>query len=202
MVRKLSLLLITAIALMLAACGGGGGTTTNNTSSSALSETYDAGGLSFKYPSGWVVQAPDADVPGGAVMLGNSQTTLNAMTADGSTKAESGQQAIMIIPVVGDAFTAMSAAVSSPVDLLKMMGPSMSAGANGLTFGDPTEATVGGNPAAKASGTSDSGDGKLIAIKVGDAGYVLVMGVTAKGEMGNLESTVDGLAETVTVKAS
>lgn len=202
MVRKLSLFLVTAIALMLAACGGGGGgTTTNNSASSvSLDQSYDADGISFKYPTGWVVKAPAAT--GGPITLANSQGTLDAMGADGTTKAAAGQQAIVIMPFTGQAFTAMSATIKSPIDLLKQMAPGMSSGNNGLKFGDPVEATVGGNPAAKATGTSDAGDGQIIVIKVGDVGYVLVMGVTAKGEMGNLQGTVDGLAGTIAVKAA
>ena len=200
MVRKLSLFLLTAIALMLAACGGGGGgTTTNNASSVNLGETYDADGLSFKYPSGWVVQKPGA--PGAPVTLANSQDSLTALGATSTTKAASGQQAVIVMPFVGDAAKAMAATVSSPIDLLKQMSSNLSGGDTNIKFGDPTEATVGGNTAAKATGTGDAGDGKIIVIKVGDAGYVLVMGVTAKGELGNLEGTVDGLAETVTVKS-
>jgi hypothetical protein len=201
MLRKLSFLLVGAIALMLAACGGGGGTTTNNTSSGAsLNETYDADGVSFKYPTGWVVQKPAA--PGGPITLGNNQATVDAMGASATTKAASGQQAIIVYPFVGEAFTAISATVASPIDLLKQMGPAMSSGDSGVKFGDPVEATIGGNPAAKATGTGDAGDGKIIVIKVGDSGYVMVMGVTAKGELGNMEATVDGLAETVAVKAA
>ncbi|MEO8609616.1 MAG: hypothetical protein ABI690_17120 [Chloroflexota bacterium] len=199
MVRKLSFLLIGMVALMLAACGGGGGTGTNgNASSAALDQSYDADGVTFKYPTGWVVQKPAA--PGGPITLGNNQATLDVLGAGNSTKAESGQQAIIIYPFVGDAFKAISATITAPIDLLKQMAPAMSSGDNGLKFGDPVEATVGGNPAAKATGTSDAGDGKIIVIKAGDVGYVLVMGVTAKGELGNIEGTVDGLAETVAVK--
>jgi hypothetical protein len=199
MLRKLPLFLLVAIGLMLAACGGGGGgTTTNNASSVSLSETYDGDDVSFKYPSGWVVQAPAA--PGGPVMLANNQAALDAMSASGTTTAASGQQAVIVMPFVGDAGAAITATASSPMDLLKQMIPSMSSGTNNITFGDPTEATIGGNTAARATGTGDSGDGKIIVIKVGDAGYVLVMGVTAKGELGNIEGSVDGLAESITVK--
>jgi hypothetical protein len=197
MIRKLSFLLIGAIALTLAACGGGGGGTTTNGSAS-LNETYDADGVSFKYPTGWVLQKPAA--AGGPITLANNQATLDVMGAGNTTKAASGQQAIIVYPIVGAAFTAMSAGIASPIDLLKQMAPAMSSGENGLTFGDPVEATVGGNAAAKATGTSDAGDGKIIVIKAGDAGYVLVMGVTAKGELGNIEGIVDGLADTVAVK--
>src|SRR5215216_3812053 len=98
MVRKLSFLLIGAIALMLAACGGGGGgTTTNGSASSAsLNETYDADGVSFKYPTGWVVQKPAA--AGGPITLGNNQATLDSFGAGTTTKAASGQQAIIVYP--------------------------------------------------------------------------------------------------------
>ena len=197
MVRKLSFLLIGVIALMLAACGGGGGTT-GNASSASLNETYDADGVSFKYPTGWVVQKPAA--AGGPITLANNQATLDVLGAGDTTKATSGQQAIIVYPFVGDTFKAMSATIKSPIDLLNQMAPAMSSGDTGLKFSDPVEATVGGNAAAKATGTSDAGDGKIIVIKAGDAGYILVMGVTAKGELGNLEGTVDGLAETVAVK--
>ncbi len=201
MLHLLSVFLMTAIALILTPFGGGesGGTTPNgNASSMSLSETYDGDDVSFKYPSGWVVQEPAA--AGGPVMLANNQATLDALSASGTTTAASGQQAVIVMPFVGDAGAAITATFASPMDLLNQMIPSMSSGTNNITFGDPTEAIIGGNTAAKATGTGDSGDGKIIVIKVGDAGYVLVMGVTAKGELGNIEGSVDGLAESITVK--
>src|SRR5262245_46932462 len=116
MVRKLSFLLIGAIALMLAACGGGGGgaTTNGNASGVSLNETYDADGVSFKYPTGWVVQKPAA--PGGPVMLGNNQAALDSVGGT-DLKAASGQQGIVVYPFTGAAFQAMSATIKSPVDL-------------------------------------------------------------------------------------
>jgi hypothetical protein len=200
MVRKISFLLVALVALLLAACGGGGaGTTTNNTSSAAtLSETYDADGITFKYPSGWVVQA--AAAPGAPIMLANGQATLDALSTGSNTAAASGQQAIVILPLTGDSAAALTATATTPIDLLKQMGPGMASGGGGFTLGDPTEVTIGGNPAAQATGTGDSGDGKIIMLKLGDTGYAMVMGVTAKGELGNIEGTVDGVAATVAVK--
>lgn len=198
MIRKTSFLLVALMALMLAACGGGGNTGGGgNASSTTLSETYDANGISFKYPSGWVVEPAAAE--GGPVIIANNQATLDAAKSGGTTSIAAGQQFIIVLPFVGETFQAMSAVVSSPVDLLTQMGPAMSGGESGLTLGTPTEATIGGKPAAKASGSSDSGDAQLIAINVGDQGYMMVMGGAGKGEMGNLDATLNALAESITV---
>jgi hypothetical protein len=205
MLRKLSLFLLTSIALMLAACGGGGGggtTTNNNASSVNLSETYDANGVTFKYPSGWVVQSPEGAAAGSMapIMLANSQAALDGSSTGAAPQVTSGQQAILVLPLVGETAQAVTAAYKTPADLLKQMGPSMASSESGLALGEPTDTTVGGNSAAQASGSGDKADTKMVAIKIGD-GYVLVVGITAKGELGNLEGVVDGLAGSVAVKS-
>jgi len=196
MARKLSFLLIGLVALMVAACGGGG----TGGGGVSLTETYNADGVTFKYPSGWVVQAPSA--PGGPVSLANNQAALDAAQVATTAQVTSGQQIVAVFPFTGETFAAMSAGISSPLQLLQQMGPAMSSADVGLTFGEPAETTIGGKPAARSSGSSDAGDGTLIAINMGDAGYVLVMGATGKGEMGNFEATLNALAESVSITAA
>jgi hypothetical protein len=196
MIRKISFLLMAVMALMLAACGGGappGG----NASSANLSETYNADGISFKYPSGWVVEP--AAAPGGPVILANNQASLDAAQT-GIATVTAGQQYIIVLPFTGESFQALSSVVTSPVDLLNQIGTGMIS-TSGVTLGTPTELTIGGKAAAKASGTGDVGDTTLIAINIGDAGYVMVVGGAAKGEMSNLDGTLNAVAESLTVTA-
>jgi len=199
MARKLSFLLIGLIAFTLAACGGatGGG---GSASSVSLSESYNSDGITLKYPAGWVIEG--AAAPGGPIILANNQATLDVAKSGTTTSIAAGQQVIFVLPFVGETFQALSAVVKSPVDLLTQMGPAMSSAESGLTFGTPTETTVGGKAAARASGSSDNGDAQIIAINLGDSGYIMVMGGTGKGEMGGLEGTLNAVAESVNVAAS
>jgi hypothetical protein len=193
--RKISFLLIAVVALMLAACGGGaapGGGTTSTT----LSETYNSDGITFKYPSGWVVE-PAASA-GGPIIIANNQASLDASQSGSATTVSAGQQYIILLPFTGESFQALSSVVTSPVDLLNQIGTGMTS-TSGVTLGTPTELTIGGKAAAKASGSGDIGDTTLIAINIGDAGYVMVVGGAAKGEMGNLDGTLNAVAETVAV---
>ncbi len=193
MIRKTSFLLVAVMALLLAACGGaaapGSGTTT-------LSETYNSDGITFKYPSGWVVEP--AAVAGGPIIIANSQATLDAAKLGTATTVTAGQQYIILLPFTGESFQALSSVITSPVDLLNQIGTGMLS-TSGVALGTPTELTIGGKAAAKASGTGDIGDTTLIAINIGDTGYVMVVAGAAKGEMGNLEGTLNAVAETVAV---
>jgi hypothetical protein len=197
MIRKLSVILSVAMAMMLAACGGGTGG--GGGGGVTLGETFDADGLTFKYPTGWVV-SPSAG-PGTPISIANSQATLDANGAGTAPKLSAGQQGIVIIPLTGQQFTAMKAVAATPIDLLKTMTPGLSAQEDGITFSDPAEATIGGKPGAKATGSGSAADATILAINMGDdVGYVLLIGAAAKGEMGSLEGTLNGVAESIGLK--
>ena len=127
---------------------------------------------------------------------------MDAAKSGSTTSLAAGQQLITVLPLTGATFQALSATVSSPVDLLDQMGPAISDTESGLTFGAPTETTIAGKPAARSSASSDNGDGQLIAINLGDAGYAIVVGAAGKGEMSSLEPTLNAVAESVGVTAS
>lgn len=193
MVRKLGLILVSLIAVMLAACGGGaagggGGTV-------ALDQTYNADGVTFKYPSGWVTQGSGASGP---IFAANNQDTLTAAQSGDTTSLKAGQQIITILTLPSAVNTT---GAMTEIDLLKQMTTGMTGAAGAPVLGEPTAATIGGKPAARATGTGDSGDGTAIIINQGDAGYVIIFGIAAKGEMSNLDGILNGVADSLTVTA-
>jgi len=198
MTRKFSLMFIGLVALMLAACGGGGNTGGGGGGGVSLTETFDGDEVMFKYPSGWVISPPAG--PGGPISVANNQAALDAATTGSNVTVASGQQMVMVMPLTGDAAAAMTALGDSPIALLTTVVSTMNSAE--LTFGEPTETTIGGNPAARASGSGDGGDGQVIAINMGDAGYVFVIGATGKGEMSSFEGTLNAVTESVSLKAA
>ncbi|KAB2853864.1 MAG: hypothetical protein F9K46_17760 [Anaerolineae bacterium] len=194
MIRKFGLVLVCLAAVFLAACGGGssgGGAVT-------LDQTFDADGLSFKYPSGWVTEATG---DGGPVYLANSQAALDAAKASTSTlNLAAGQQAVVIFPIPAELASAMGG--TTLIDLLKTMSQSIAGTEGAPTFGEPTEATIGGKTGARMAGTSDSADAQIIMLNLGDSGYLMVFGVTPKGDISKLEPVLNGIAEGANLTAA
>lgn len=197
MIRKLGLVLVSLAAVLLAACGGGGGAGGGG-GTVALDQTYNADGLSFKYPSGWVTEAAG---DGGPVYLANNQAALDAAKASTSTlNLAAGQQAVVIFPIPAELASAMGS--TNLVDLLKTMSQSISGTEGAPTFGEPAEVTIGGKAGARMSGTGDSADAQVIMLNLGDSGYLMVFGVTPKGDISKLEPVLNGIAEGASLTAA
>ncbi|MBL8161384.1 MAG: hypothetical protein JNJ61_05310 [Anaerolineae bacterium] len=198
MTRKISLLVMMLVALLAAACGGGaagggggGGVT--------LSETYDSNGVTFKYPSGWVVD-PNSST---GVSIASAQAALDALNAGSAADVNlaAGQYAISVLPFTGDEVQAM--AVTDPKALVSMMATGITGGeASGITFGDAAEATINGKPGARATGSNDKVDLQMVAINMGDSGFAVVFAIAPKGEMGTLNNTFNPMLDTLALTAA
>jgi predicted Zn-dependent protease len=198
MIRKTGLLLMVLVALLMAACGGAGGG--GGGGALTLSETFEQEGLTFKYPSGWVT---DSDSESGTVFLANSQDALNlAGAVTDELTVPAGQQIVVFFAIPAELAAALGPTGTSPADILNSMATGLTGGEGAMTVGDVTETTIGGQPAARASATSDAADAQIIVRSYGDDGFLMMMAGTAKGEMGQLEATLNAIAESATVAAS
>jgi hypothetical protein len=192
MTRKLSILAIGVLAFLLAACGGGGGGTGGG-GTTTLDQTYNQDGLSFKYPTGWVTGGG----AGQAYVASNQAALDKAQSGEDVPSLNAGDRVVAVLSFGSETASLMGA--TSPVELLRSMAQSFSDASLGVTLGEPTEATIGGKPAARVAGSNDNLDAHLIVINLGDSGYAMVMGIAPKGEMSGFESTLNGITETVTV---
>lgn len=192
MIRKSSLVLVCLAAVLLAACGGGGG---GGGGSVTLDQTYNADGLSFKYPSGWVTEGTGQDAP---VFLGNSQAALDAGKASSETLSlAAGQQVVTVFPIPTELASMMGS--TDVKQLLTTMSQSIASTEGAPTFGEPTDVTLGGKAGARMSGTGDNVDAQVIMLNLGDTGYLMVFGVTPKGDISKLEPVLNGIAESASL---
>lgn len=191
MIRKFGLVLVCLAAVLLAACGGGGG----GGGTVTLDQTYNADGLSFKYPSGWVTEGSGQDAP---VFLGNSQAALDAGKASSETLSlAAGQQVVTVFPIPAELASIMGG--TDVKQLLSTMSESIASTEGAPTFGEPTDVTIGGKAGARMSGTSDNVDAQVIMLNLGDTGFLMVFGVTPKGDISKLEPVLNGIAESATL---
>lgn len=191
MIHKSALLLLVIVALLIAACGGGGGG-----GGVTLSETYNANGVSFRYPGGWVI---DSDSPT-SVSIASTQATLDALDAGSAADLSltAGQYAITVLPFSGDELQVMS--VTDPKSLLTMMAVGITGGESlGFKFGEVAEATINGNPGARVNGASDKIDVQIVAVNMGTSGYAVVFAMAPKGDMGALNNTLNPLLDTLSL---
>ncbi|MCB9450478.1 MAG: hypothetical protein H6672_03515 [Anaerolineaceae bacterium] len=189
--KYLILIAVVLLALTLAACGGS--TDSGNASSSGsinLSQTFSAddSAISFKYPEGWVVTSEF-----GQVSFANSQA------AKDSTEPTAGA-------FVGSFLVAPTADITGlvenpgPADVLNLFKGLME-GENAPVLGDVSELKVGSFDAATVSGSDDTLDAIIYVVKVADDAYVVAVGGSIKGEMGNFEPTLKAILETMTYAA-
>lgn len=179
-------------AFALAACGGaaGGG----GGGAPSLDQTYSQGGVTFKYPAGWVVEGEE-----GFVLLASNQATLDKATDSSDIPSlDAGQMAITLVAFNADIAELMGA--TTPLAVLQQMTEE-TAGED-TTFEAPTETTIAGKPAARANGTNGNMDAQFVALDLGDSGFVLLGGVAPKGDLSKIQATVEAIAATVTMEAT
>jgi hypothetical protein len=167
---------------MLAACGSA-----NNI---ALSQTYSASGLIFNYPGGWTVNADSAS----AVRIANNQAALDAMQVSGSRfNLQSGQFGASMVMIPLSQLKSLGANFT-PVDVLKKISAPAAVG----QFGDASATTIGSSKsAARATGSNATTDLLMVAVKIGENGYALVIAASAKGELSQYEPTLDAILDTI-----
>ncbi len=170
--------------LVTNSCGG----------SSSLSESYVSDGVCLKYPAGWVLEVQNK-----GITLANNQTTFDALTNAGAS-VTSGQQIIWVLTDV-TIFGMLVGRIDSPLDMVNLIGNSSD---EDFTYGEAIELTIGGKPAARKTASGNEGDMQFIVIKMGSSSdirdYIMVWGVTARGEMGKFEETLYAVAESIVVK--
>lgn len=162
---------------------------TANESSPVFGGYYEneVSGLGFQYPETWFIQ--DDDVPG-VTFVGSLEVIL-----DNGDPVPGG---VLLIVLTEDAFaetfgdelgTNAAEIVQNTVDsfLLPIVE-----GASIKSF------TVGENEAARTSFLSNSAEGAVIAIDLGDR-YGIVIAATAVGEFPDFEATILSIAETIVV---
>jgi hypothetical protein len=166
---------------MLAACGSA-----NNI---ALSQTYSASGLIFNYPAGWKVNDSTS-----AVLIANTQAALDAMQiSSGSFNLQSGQVGASLVMLPMSQLKSLGADVT-PVEVLKQIKAPASVG----QFGDASATTIGSSKsAARAAGSNATTDLLMVAVKIGENGYALVIAASAKGELSHYEPTLDAILDTI-----
>lgn len=190
MIRKLILVsALAATVLALVACGGGGSAGGGGSSSVTLGQTYSAADspLSFKYPDGWVVNGA-----AGQVLFASSEDAMS------STSPVAGAFAGSLLSVPPEQAATMGANVGV-VDVLNTFKQLMS-GEGAPAFGDVRQEKVGSYDTASIIGSSADGDAVIYVVKVGDA-FVVAIGASAKGELGNFEGTLKAMIESITYTA-
>lgn len=187
--RSFLLLVVVLLSLVLVACGGSGDANSGG-SAVTLSQTFSAedSAIGFKFPEGWI-----ANSDFGQVTLASSQAAIDA--AEPITGA-----LIVNFLVAPTADIAGLAENATPTDVLNVFRSFME-GENAPTFGDVSEQKVGNMDAAQISGSDDTTDAIVYVVKVADDAYIVIVGGTAKGEMGNYEVTLKAVIESITYTA-
>lgn len=185
-IRRMALLMILLLTMpILAACGGdddGGG--------SSLGQSYDAGGLSFSYPDGWVARAEDD----GSVIMANSQEILD-MAAESSEEEIPGDAQVFFV-------------IASSVEDAGGIGPAEMVGAfvaqaatdENVTLGTAEAVTLGGLVGSKISSSDSSIKSEGAMYVVGDES-VMVIFVGMAGEGSYDGDLAQSILETVSYTA-
>lgn len=186
--RSFLLLVVVLLSLVLVACGGD--TNSGGGSAVTLSQTFSAedSAIGFKFPEGWITNNAF-----GQVTLASSQAALDA------TEPIAGAMIVNFL-VAPTADIAGLAENATPTDVLNVFRSFME-GEDAPTFGDVSELKVGNMDAAQISGSDDKTDAIVYVVKVADDAYVVIVGGTPKGEMGNYEATLKAVIESITYTA-
>ncbi len=176
--RALLLLLV----LLLVACGGRSAATPTPL---ILTQNYVSGDgtISFQYPPDWV-----ATVVSGQVTIANTQAAFEAQIP-----APGQFQTRMIIGPIGSV-SGLSAGVT-PLDVVKFFADTLSS--SGITFGSPTETTMGTRPAGRVEGMGTDGQGVILALDMGHGIYSIISATSSPGELSRFEGTLESILQTL-----
>jgi hypothetical protein len=171
--KRIGLLALLLVAsLVMAACGGdddngGNGGDVN------LSQTYDAEGLTFNYPEGWV-STSGSD---GAIVA-SSQEALDLMESEEESEVPEGASAVMVFAIAGVEDLGMGAE-----DFIGLIS-SEAASEEGTTVTDPEEVTVGEASGLKSmvSSSSIKGDGAVYVFLPDANTLVAVVAMSREGQ--------------------
>jgi hypothetical protein len=164
-----------------------------STASKPLAETFvsDDENLTFRYPSGWVIQNDRQ----GQVVIATDES-LFSLSAD---KVSSGQGALGILfldqssdqselLVLGD----------DPISILNSLVKMLfEQGDTHAELETPEATTLNDHAAARVDGTFDGNAIFLMLVDQGDKNYVLYVGITAASEMPKFEPKLLAIAESV-----
>ncbi len=159
-----------------------------------LGQTYDDGSLSFSYPAGWAVGAES----GSGARLASSQS---ALEADAISPGEVGliiMNSTTARGFLGDPSTDVD---TTPRGLAQAFALMISGEGGDASAGGVTEHMIGGRPGARADVVSPQGDGLILAFTTREDSVVVVVGLSAPGELAQHEATILAIAETVGYKA-
>ncbi len=154
-----------------------------------LSQTYDDGALSFSYPTGWMVGEEM-----GGVRLASSQALLEADTI---TPGEIGLIIMTPDTVSGVLSSSGTQVENTPLSIVQAFAMLIGSEESGAAVGGVTEHNVGGRPGARADVDSTEGDGLILAFSSEKDGIMLVVGLSAQGELAQREATILAIADTV-----
>ncbi|MBZ0280068.1 MAG: hypothetical protein K8L97_04960 [Anaerolineae bacterium] len=174
-----------ALALVLLIAGCGGTTASSTPTLLPLTETFTSidGSISFKYPAGWF-----ASEILGQITVANTQAA-----AEAATPAPGQFQTRMIVGPIS-AVTGL-AAESTPQEVIQFFAQTLSA--QGVTFSQPIDLTLGAYSAARVEGTAADGQGVVMAVNIGDGNYNIVSATSAIGEMTRFEPMLRLILETL-----
>jgi hypothetical protein len=183
-------LVLVVVVAMLAACGGDD--KKSSSSSSNLSQSYTgAGGITVKYPDGWIAK----DAAGDTIYVANNQAAMDAMEAATSGGPGKGQSAVVLMAMPLEALGGMSAA-----DSFKAMVQSIGGEGSDTTLGDVKDVKVNGQTAYRADLTSPDGEGYYLGWESNGA-LIIAAGVAATGELKDMEATQLKIIDSVTYTA-
>lgn len=143
--------------------------------------------LSLRYPEDWH--------RGGNVETILLATSRELVFTDEAAAIPSGDAGASIVAFRKDMAQTMVDGDLTPSSLLETFTGTLRS--ETASFSEPQMFTLGGNPAARASGSDASMDGLIMVMETDDA-YILLIGSTARGELAQFEPTMRAILSSVT----
>jgi hypothetical protein len=150
------------------------------------------GTLSVSAPVGTFSKSDPAD---GSLTLGTTEASLSASD---TSVFSAGQWGLSLGALPMNVAQAMAPGNAlTPQIVIDTLKAQMATSVTQVTFGSSAPTTLGGHAAARVTGTSPQGDVLLLAVAL-DNSYLLVTGVTAKGDLATREALLTTIVASAT----
>ena len=194
--KKFGLLVVIVlliVPMVLAACGedekkaDGGG----DGDAVKLDQSFEAVGISITYPDGWAAREDS-----GGIQVSNSEAAFAAMDAEAGGPRE-GQAAVAVLTVPLADMGGMGAD-----EAFELMASSFAGEDEGTEAGAVKEIKVGDKDGFRTdiSDEASNSEGFVIGFEV-DGTMIIAVGVTSTGELGDFESTLLAITDTIEYSA-